>query len=112
MSILNKSGTGFTDKVAAITKAIPKGRVASYGQIAALITDVRATRIVGWSLHGLDKRRDIPWHRVLNSKGFISTTCIDHPANLQKTLLEKEGIKVIKKDKLWWVDLKKYLWKP
>lgn len=112
MNSVNKNDKGFTAKVAELTKRVPRGKVASYGQIAALISDVRAARIVGWSLHSLDKRPDIPWHRVINSKGFITTTCIDHPAYLQKQLLEKEGVSVVKKNKLWWVDLRRYLWKP
>lgn len=102
----------FCKKVEFITQKIPKGKVASYGQIAAIISTPRAAQAVGWCLHQLDTTPNIPWHRVINSKGFISTTCQTHPAELQKQLLEKEGIKVIKKNGLWWIDLKKYMWHP
>jgi len=104
----------FFTKVYFYTRKIPKGRVASYGQIAALAGSPRAARQVGWALHVMtpEQYQKIPWQRVINAKGFISTTCPDHPADLQKVLLEKEGIKVVKKDGLWWVDMAKYLWRP
>ncbi len=102
----------FFEKVYFNTRKIPKGKVASYGQIAALCDSPRAARQVGWALHVMseDKTKKIPWQRVINSKGFISTTCLEHSADLQKILLEKEGVKVINKADLWWVDLDKYLW--
>jgi methylated-DNA-protein-cysteine methyltransferase related protein len=102
----------FCEKVEHITKKIPKGKVASYGQIAALVSTVRAAQAVGWCLHGLDGKTDIPWHRVINSKGYITTSCEEHDKDLQKNLLEKEGVKVTKKDELWWIDMKKFLWIP
>jgi len=102
----------FCKKVKIVTRQIPKGMVASYGQIASLISTTRAARAVGWCLHGMGNDKTIPWHRVINSKGYITTTCASHPALLQKALLEKEGVKAMKKEKLWWIDLKQYLWKP
>lgn len=94
-----------------MTKKIPKGRVASYGQIAAMIGTPRAARQVGWALHCMPNDSSIPWHRVINSKGYISTTCLEHPSDLQKQLIEKEGLEVVRKNNLWCIDLKKYLWK-
>ena len=102
----------FCKQVEHITKKIPKGKVASYGQIASLISTVRASRAVGWCLHGLDGKPGVPWHRVINSKGFITTTCEEHDKNMQKLLLEKDGVTVCKKEGLWWIDLKKFLWIP
>jgi|ETNmetMinimDraft_15_1059895.scaffolds.fasta_scaffold334908_1 methylated-DNA-protein-cysteine methyltransferase-like protein len=102
----------FCKKVEKLTGSIPKGKVASYGQIAVMVSNIRAARAVGWCLHGLDSKPNFPWHRVLNSKGFITTTCEDHNANMQKQMLEKEGVTVIKKKGMWWVDLDKYLWIP
>ena len=106
------ASNSFFQKVWSITKKIPKGKVATYGQIAAIVSTPRAARQVGWALHSMPENQKIPWHRVINSKGFISTTCLEHPSDLQKQLLGKEGIKVIKKNNLWWIDLKKYLWHP
>lgn len=102
----------FFAKVYFYTKKIPKGKVASYGQIAALCGSPRAARQVGWALHLIpsEQFKNIPWHRVINSKGYISTTCPEHTPDLQKQMLQKEGVKVVKKKGLWWVDLDKYLW--
>ena len=102
----------FCKQVEYITKKIPKGKVANYGQIASLISTVRAARSVGWCLHGLDGKPGVPWHRVINSKGFITTTCEEHDKNMQKMLLEKDGVTVTDKEGLWWIDLKKFLWLP
>jgi len=102
----------FFDQVYNLTKKIPAGRVASYGQLAALISTPRAARIVGWCLHQMDTDADIPWHRVINSKGYITTTCEDHSADVQAKLLRKEGVKVSRKDELWWVDMKKFQLNP
>ncbi|OGL87726.1 hypothetical protein A3I42_03390 [Candidatus Uhrbacteria bacterium RIFCSPLOWO2_02_FULL_49_11] len=103
----------FFQRVYDIVARIPRGKVASYGQIAALAGNPRAARAVGWALHVMTpaQYQDIPWHRVINSRGMISTTCREHPASLQVALLRKEGIAVImRRDGSGWVDLKKYLW--
>jgi len=102
--------TGFFEKVWEMTKKIPRGKVASYGMIAGIIGSPRAARQVGWALHSMPRGQNIPWHRVINSKGYISTTCEEHTCDIQKGLLEGEGIEVVKKDEMWWVDLNKYLW--
>ena len=90
----------FCQKVAYFTKKIPIGKVASYGQIASLISTPRAAIVVGQCLHHLDSRTDIPWQRVINSQGYITTTCDSHPAILQKQLLENEGVISQKKNGL------------
>ena len=100
-------------RVRNIVKQIPYGTVASYGQIAALSGNPRGARMVGWALHQLRESdlKKIPWHRVINKYGLVSTTCMDHPAQEQAVLLKKEGIEVKYKDGNYWVDLRKYLWK-
>lgn len=107
----------FFTRVWDATRQIPRGRVATYGMIASMVSTPRAARQVGWALHAMDKLppkviRTIPWHRVVNSKGYISTTCHEHTAHEQTDLLQKEGIEVKRKNNLWWVDLNKYLWHP
>ncbi len=102
----------FYNRVKEITKQIPRGKVASYGQIAAMISTPRAARVVGWALHTMDVEAGIPWQRVINSKGYISTTCPTHNAILQKRLLQKEGVNCVKREGLWWIDMKKYQWQP
>jgi len=103
----------FFDIVTSLVKKIPKGSVATYGQIAVLAGHPRSARIVGWVLHQLEHEdlRVTPWHRVVNREGRISTTCEEHPPVEQAALLKKEGIIVKLKDGNYFIDLSKYLWK-
>jgi methylated-DNA-protein-cysteine methyltransferase related protein len=95
-------------------KKIPHAKVATYGQIAALAGNPRGARMVGWALHQLNEHdyRSIPWYRVVNREGRISTTCLDHPAAEQALLLNKEKIAVKYRNGNYWIDLQKYVWKP
>lgn len=95
----------FKDRVIQIVNSIPHGRVTTYGTVALLAGLPRGARLVGGILHYSGE--DTPWHRVVNRRGFISTKCIDHPKQLQKVLLEQEGIGV---DGNFMVDLSKYGW--
>jgi methylated-DNA-protein-cysteine methyltransferase-like protein len=103
----------FNQRVYAQVKKIPKGRVATYGQIAALVGSPRAAQAVGWALHSLDSKtsKEVPWPRVVNKEGFLSIVNLEHAADEQAFLLQKEGVKVVKRDNIWWVDLDRYLWK-
>lgn len=96
-----------------MTEKIPRKKVASYGQIAILCGFPRAARLVGWALHACPEERLIalPWHRVVNKEGRLSTTCLDHTKDLQKWLLEKEGVKVKTIHGNFFIDLKKYQWR-
>ncbi len=102
----------FHQRVFAMVKRIPKGRVATYGQIAALVGSPRAAQAVGWALHSLDGKmsEEVPWPRVISKAGFLSIVNLEHAADEQAFLLQKEGVEVMKRDGMWWVDLKKYLW--
>ncbi|MDP2684600.1 MAG: MGMT family protein [bacterium] len=104
----------FYQKVYKLTKMIPKGKVATYGQIAALAGSPRSARIVGYALHIMppDMYNKIPWQRVINRHGMISTTCQEHTAKTQAKLLRKEKIKVTEKENIFHIDLNKYLWEP
>lgn len=82
------------EKIYGLVLRIPRGRVMTYGQIARLLDDRYSPRLVGWALHVTPKdERNIPWHRVINSQGGISTgrVTIQEP-NLQRWLLEAEGV--------------------
>jgi methylated-DNA-protein-cysteine methyltransferase-like protein len=103
------------DRVYNLVKKIPKGKISTYGQIGQMIG--LNPRVVGWALNRLAKDRKglpwqaptVPWQRVINSKGTISTNKLSNiPLDLQKRLLENEGIKF---DKAGRTDLKKYIWK-
>ena len=96
--------------VAQLVKRIPRGRVATYGQIAGLISAPRAARMVGYALRQMTGR--VPWQRVINSKGMISIENLYCPKELQARLLTGEGVTVKKQNGNYWVDLKKYQWQP
>ncbi len=99
----------FYEKVFEITKKIPKGKVCSYGQIAVMLGSPRAARAVGYALNSLKKNglEDVPWQRVINSKGEISFKGDTIRVNLQRKLLEQEGIKF---NMLGQIDFKKFGW--
>lgn len=97
----------FRIKVIEIIKKIPKGRVTTYGTIATLAGLPRGARLVGGILHFSTEKDSLPWQRIINRHGYISTKCLDHPKPLQKILLEQEGIEVSSD---FVVDLKKYGW--
>lgn len=95
------------EKVYALVREIPEGRVMTYGQIAHLAEPLTA-RAVGWALNSCPE--EIPWHRVVNSRGGCSTDRLPHlPTGLQRALLEEEGV-VFGKDAT--MDLSQYLWDP
>ena len=88
--------------------AIPKGKVASYGQIAALAGLPRAARFAGSSLKGLPNNTRIPWHRVINSQGKISLPQTSPSYSLQIKRLNNEGV-LVKNGK---ISLREYQWQP
>ncbi|HET7434595.1 MAG TPA: MGMT family protein [Thermoanaerobaculia bacterium] len=87
-------------------KKIPPGRVATYGQIATLAGLDGHARQVGYALHNLPEKTDVPWHRVINAKGEISPRSAGDSHELQRMLLEAEGVAFVG-DK---VDLKRFRW--
>ena len=96
----------FTKRVIRIIKSIPYGRVLTYGHIAKMAGNKRAARQVSWILHSSSKKYNLPWHRVISSKGMITLKSIEDK-NRQKILLEREGIRITDDFK---VDLKRYIW--
>jgi len=90
-----------------IVKQIPSGKVATYGQIAALAGNKRWARVVGYALHANPDPEHIPCHRVVNRMGEVSKAFAFGGENRQITLLENEGV-TLEGNK---VDLEKYQWK-
>ena len=88
--------TDFTEQVLEIIKSIPYGRVMTYGQIAAYANNPRGARQVSRILSGMSSKHNLPWHRVINSKGGISLT--GEAGFMQGERLSDEG--VIVKNKL------------
>lgn len=98
----------YYDKVFAITKKIPAGRVTNYGAIADFLA-LGSARMVGWALNQSHFMDDVPAHRVVNSKGELSGRLQFPTPTMMQELLEKEGVE-IKKDKVQ--NFKDVFWHP
>ena len=94
--------TEFTEQVLQIISNIPNGKVMTYGQVAAYAGNPRGARQVSRILHSMTEKHQLPWHRVINSKGGISLT--GEAGFIQGEMLAEEGIQVINKK----IDLKKH----
>jgi len=97
------------DKIWSVVRKIPRGRVATYGQIAERAGLEGHARQAGYALHNLPERSDVPWHRVINARGEISPRSAGDSHELQRMLLEAEGVKFDARGR---VELKRYRWKP
>jgi len=82
---------GFHSRVYAVVAEVPGGYVTTYGDVATLLGSPRVARHVGWALASLQDQ-DVPWHRVINSRGRISFKGDTLRGILQRQLLESEGI--------------------
>ncbi|MET3289096.1 UNVERIFIED_CONTAM: methylated-DNA-protein-cysteine methyltransferase-like protein [Brevibacillus sp. OAP136] len=98
----------FTANVIAIIKQIPAGQVMTYGQIASLAGSPRAARQVVRILHAMSRKHNLPWHRVINSKGEIGLRD-SASAELQSEYLREEGVE-ISTDRL--INLSRYQYYP
>ena len=96
----------FEDRVKEIIKAIPRGKVATYSQVAALAGNHRAARQVVRVLHSSSDKERLPWHRVINIRGGISLKR-GRGFERQKRLLLEEGIRV---DRFGCIDLDEFQW--
>lgn len=100
----------FYDKVGIVCRRIPEGKAASYGQIALLCGKPQNARQVGYGLRrGLCG--EVPAHRVVNGKGQLSGAGHFETWDLQKMLLQDEGVEVLWTGDGWRVDLNVYGWK-
>ena len=96
---LNSGGAGFRPersshrRIYQTVRRIPKGRVATYGQIAALAGMPGRAREVGYAMHALPGGSRVPWHRVINAKGTVSPRAVPGDEIRQRLLLEREGIR-------------------
>jgi methylated-DNA-protein-cysteine methyltransferase-like protein len=95
------------DEIYAVVAAIPRGRVATYGQVAELAGLPRRARMVGYALRSLPDGSGVPWHRVVNTSGEISRRGRPDSERDQKTLLMAEGVEFNRLDR---ISLKVYLW--
>lgn len=95
------------DKIYAVVRRIPKGKVATYGQIARLAGNPKWSRVVGYALHVNPKPYVIPCHRVVNRFGQPSRAFAFGGENVQIELLQAEGVEVCRNGT---VDLSIYQW--
>lgn len=99
------------EKIYRLVLRIPRGRVMTYGQIARLLEERYSPRLVGWAMHATPRdQRNIPWHRVINSRGGVSTgRVILAEPDRQRLMLEAEGVVF---DARGHCDLSVYQWSP
>ena len=99
------------DRIYAVVRRIPKGRVATYGQVAELAGLAGHARQAGYAMSALPEGSRVPWHRVINARGEISARSSfdgDDAVSEQQRRLEDEGVMF----NAGRVDLQRYRWKP
>jgi methylated-DNA-protein-cysteine methyltransferase-like protein len=105
--VTSRNKPNFFQRVYQVVRMIPSGQVATYGQIAEIVSHRRAARTVGWALNGLPEGSDVPWQRVINARGQISLGRRGAAATAQRVLLEREGVFFDPEGK---TDLARYQW--
>jgi len=98
----------FTQRVVDAIAAVPKGKVATYGGIAAMAGSPRAARQVVRILHTLTRKHALPWQRVVNKQGMVALSEVQG-GDEQRRLLEAEGVVF---DEQGRIDLEEFLWRP
>ncbi len=96
-------------RIYAVVRRIPRGRIATYGQVAQIAGLGGHARQVGYALHSVDSDDRLPWHRVLNAQGRVSPRAEPGGDRVQRALLEREGVRF---DKSGRADLTRYGWRP
>jgi len=108
-TLIVSSASSTYKRIYAVVRRIPRGRVATYGQVADLAGISGHARQVGYALHALEDGSSIPWHRVVNARGAISQRAERYSEPLQHVLLEREGVTF---DVTGQLDLAEYRWRP
>ena len=99
----------FFERVYAVARQIPYGKVTSYGAIAKVLGTARSARMVGWAMNACHNMEDVPAHRVVNRKGLLTGKHHFDGTNLMQQLLESEGVTVINNQI---VDFENHFWEP
>jgi methylated-DNA-protein-cysteine methyltransferase-like protein len=105
----SKPGAGSYERIYAVVRRIPPGRVATYGQVAALAGLAGRARQVGYALHALPEGHAVPWHRVINARGEVSPRAEPGWEGYQRHLLEEEDVDF---DLAGRTDLERFGWQP
>ena len=106
-----KTEKSFYQRAAVAARHIPYGKVATYGQLALLCGKPKNARQVGYGLNKGLLGEDVPAHRVVNARGVLSGAAAFETFDMQKLLLEGEGVEVAWTAEGWRVDLARYGWK-
>ena len=106
---MTNKNDNFFERVYAVAKQIPYGKVTSYGAIAKVLGAARSARMVGWAMNASHNMEDVPAHRVVNRKGLLTGKHHFDGTNLMQQLLESEGIEVIDNQI---TDFEKHFWMP
>jgi len=93
----------------AVVRRIPRGRVATYGQVAELAGLPGQARQAGYALHALPEATTVPWHRVVNAQGAVSVRSEPGDALRQRLLLEREGVRFDARGR---IPLARHRWAP
>jgi len=101
--------TSTYQRIYQVVRRIPRGRVATYGQIARLAELPGRARQVGYALHALPANTRVPWQRVVNGLGKISLRSGSDDDRLQRILLGEEGVRF---DRAGRIPLDRYIWRP
>lgn len=96
-------------RIYAVTRRIPRGRVATYGQVALLAGLPGHARQVGYALHAMATEGPVPWHRVINARGEISRRSAPGDDDVQRRALQREGVAFDAEGR---IDLDRYQWRP
>lgn len=105
----SQKSTNFFEDVYEVVKLIPKGRVTSYGAIAAYLGTKMSARMVGWAMNAAHTDKKVPAHRVVNSQGLLTGRFHFKTPTAMQEKLEKEGV-VVEKDKV--KNFRDLLWDP
>ena len=110
MSVAGQPGLSSSyRRIYAVVRRIPRGRVATYGQVAVLAGLGGHARQVGYAMHALPKGSSVPWHRVINARGEISRRRRPGEELSQRMLLEREGVRFDARGR---VALARLQWRP
>ncbi len=111
MSAAAQGGAGLSvyERIYAVVRRVPRGRVATYGQVARLAGLGQHARQVGYALHRLEEGRGVAWQRVVNHRGEVSSRAVAGMERVQRALLEAEGIEFDERGR---IDLARRQWRP
>ena len=106
---MEATNDNFFERVYAVVRQIPYGKVTSYGAIAKVLGSARSARMVGWAMNAAHNLEDVPAHRVVNRKGLLTGKHHFDGTNLMQQLLESEGI-IVRDNQI--INFESVFWEP